>query len=659
MGKKPIKIGVLMGNVHAAFPQRLMTNFCEWAENKGVQLFFFLGTESRALKLQKNDEMDNFDYQYMTMYDYALFAELDAIIIVYGCITTAQEIPDKKEFLAKYHGIPCVVVQMDCDPEDGVYIISDNYRGLFECVVHLIREHERQHICYVSGPPNNNESLIRLQAYKDAMEKNGRTVTDDMVVYGDYTEYVDEQVEKLLDRNPDTDAIVCANDEMVLAVYRVCEKRHLKIGKDIAVTGFDDTPRSKYLEPPLTTVRQLTDYMVSAAINTALELVHGEKAESRKIPVEFVQRASCSCEYNSNQGYHRTSIDKEDESLYESISRLTHNYERTLSGPFMIRKLIQAADSLDLFLQKAMLELENQGARSAYVYLASKTKVVPKTSDWNIPKTVYLAASLEGGEIKTYRRSTATRVHHGEGLVKNATGKAYYGFLLFDGERNYGFMLVDIDRSEVSFFHMLALQLGPAFHYQELVLTEARSRQMLLEQNDLLNMNATVDELTKLLNRRGMIEKVIHLAHTDSGKTAIAVMADLDHLKEINDTFGHADGDFAIKSGAQILKGALGAEAFISRLGGDEYFAIIIPKKEMTKKALEKEMQAIGSRIDESCMTFNLLTGKPYFVELSHGVIPVELKEDLDFTKLLEEVDVELYEDKQSRRQSVKRELYQ
>lgn len=324
----------------------------------------------------------------------------------------------------------------------------------------------------------------------------------------------------------------------------------------------------------------------------------------------------------------------------------------------MIRKLIQAADSLDLFLKKAMSELYNQGAHRAYIYLAAETEEVREIGNWELPQCLYLAASMDAGHIETYRRNASTRIERGGGLTDHQ-GEKFYSFLLFDGERNYGIMMVDIEGEDVSFFHMLALQLGTAFHYQELVLTEAKSRQMLMEQNDLLNMNATVDELTKLYNRRGMIEKVIHMAHNDAGKTAIAVMADLDHLKEINDCFGHADGDFAIKGGAKILQGALGKDAFISRLGGDEFFAMIVPKKALSEKKLEKEIKAIGERINESCMTYNLLTGKPYFVELSHGVIAVELKEDLDFTKLLEEVDVELYEDKKRRRKSVKRELYQ
>ena len=92
---KKTKIGVLMGNAHAAFPQRIMENFCEWADNKGVQLYFFLGTESRGGRVSRDEDLEDFDYQYMSMYDYVLFADLDAIIVVYGCITTAQEITDK------------------------------------------------------------------------------------------------------------------------------------------------------------------------------------------------------------------------------------------------------------------------------------------------------------------------------------------------------------------------------------------------------------------------------------------------------------------------------------------------------------------------------------------------------------------------------------
>ena len=87
-----------------------------------------------------------------------------------------------------------------------------------------------------------------------------------MIAQGDYSEFVDKQVERLLDSNPDAQAVVFANDEMAFAGYRVCEKRGLVVGKDIMITGFDDCERASGMEPPLTTVQQDGELMGKMAV---------------------------------------------------------------------------------------------------------------------------------------------------------------------------------------------------------------------------------------------------------------------------------------------------------------------------------------------------------------------------------------------------------
>ena len=54
-----------------------------------------------------------------------------------------------------------------------------------------------------------------------------------MITQGDYSEFVDRQVQHLLDDNPDAQAIVFANDDMAFSGYRVYEKRGHKVGKDL------------------------------------------------------------------------------------------------------------------------------------------------------------------------------------------------------------------------------------------------------------------------------------------------------------------------------------------------------------------------------------------------------------------------------------------
>lgn len=57
-----------------------------------------------------------------------------------------------------------------------------------------------------------------------------------MITQGDYSEFVDRQVQHLLDDNPNAQAIVFANDDMAFSGYRVYEKRGHKVGKDLYET---------------------------------------------------------------------------------------------------------------------------------------------------------------------------------------------------------------------------------------------------------------------------------------------------------------------------------------------------------------------------------------------------------------------------------------
>lgn len=56
----------------------------------------------------------------------------------------------------------------------------------------------------------------------------------------------------------------------------------------------------------------------------------------------------------------------------------------------------------------------------------------------------------------------------------------------------------------------------------------------------MLNFLSEYDVMTGCLNRRGFMERAMAMNHENQGKQAMIVFADLDHLKEINDTFGHA-----------------------------------------------------------------------------------------------------------------------
>ena len=74
------------------------------------------------------------------------------------------------------------------------------------------------------------------------------------------------------------------------------------------------------------------------------------------------------------------------------------------------------------------------------------------------------------------------------------------------------------------------------------------------EKNEVLNFLSESDALTGCMNRRGLMEKAVQMNRKNDGKEMLILFADLDHLKEINDSFGHIEGDFAIKKCAETLK---------------------------------------------------------------------------------------------------------
>jgi diguanylate cyclase (GGDEF)-like protein len=99
-----------------------------------------------------------------------------------------------------------------------------------------------------------------------------------------------------------------------------------------------------------------------------------------------------------------------------------------------------------------------------------------------------------------------------------------------------------------------------------------------------LKAESHTDPLSGLLNRRGFEERasaMLKRSH-DSGLPSALVIADLDHFKAVNDTFGHAVGDQVIAAFASQLRSEAGKSGVVGRLGGEE-FAVLLPASDLAQ----------------------------------------------------------------------------
>lgn len=180
--------------------------------------------------------------------------------------------------------------------------------------------------------------------------------------------------------------------------------------------------------------------------------------------------------------------------------------------------------------------------------------------------------------------------------------------------------------------------LGSALLALFLILIERRKAQALVTEWSIR------DELTGLYNRRGFLifaEERMRLAQRNHAGMWM-VCADLDYLKRINDTFGHAEGDKVMIRAAEVLKASFRDSDIVARIGGDEFAALVLESEENSRDAIRTRIQA---RVRE-----NAAAGpSDREVSLSVGAAYISPYEDVPLEELFRRADQDLYRAKAAR----------
>lgn len=149
------------------------------------------------------------------------------------------------------------------------------------------------------------------------------------------------------------------------------------------------------------------------------------------------------------------------------------------------------------------------------------------------------------------------------------------------------------------------------------------------------------DELTGVYNRRGfftLLEQQISLARRTK-KGFYLFLIDFDYLKEINDTYGHLEGDRALIETAKCLRDSFRQHDIIGRIGGDEFAVVAINASVESGERLTSEMM-------NQLKNYNALFAAPYQLAFSVGKAYFDCAEELTLDKLMQQADSELYQDK-------------
>lgn len=218
-------------------------------------------------------------------------AHVDGVII----LPPVSDIDGIGEELEK---VGCRYVRFTSEVSDESWrlVVTDYLSAITEMTRHLVA-FGHSNIGFISGPNTHLSSRKRHETFVEALANHELGLPPEMVVEGAFTYDSGVRAARdLLSREQRPTAVFAANDEMAFGVMRVADEMGLKVPDDLSIVGFDGTPFSTFVIPPLSTIIRQTGVMARLGTQKLLAQIDNGDAAARDfetmVSPQFVPRAS-------------------------------------------------------------------------------------------------------------------------------------------------------------------------------------------------------------------------------------------------------------------------------------------------------------------------------------------------------------------------------
>ena len=246
----------------------------------------------------------------------------------------------------------------------------------------------------------------------------------------------------------------------------------------------------------------------------------------------------------------------------------------------------------------------------------------------------YTLDEVKGKNINDGMIHPPDRIEEGKNLDKTALSKGYFNYETVRKKKDGTCFPVSVSGSDIIIGGKIKGIIGTYI--------DITKRKKMEEE---LQKLAHYDILTNCCTRGyglALLEQQIKIANRK--KTPILLLyLDVDNFKDINDTYGHAEGDMVLKEVAALFKSTLRETDIICRLGGDE-FLLIFPDSSLDNAPLIEE------RINKRLKELNENLNKPYRISFSTGLSAYDPANPLSIEKLIKIADEGMYKEKKEKK---------
>lgn len=557
---------------------------------------------------------------------------------------------DGYAMLKKYHtellscGKP--MVSLDTQMEGITSVMPDCYKAEYQMVEHLIVEHGCRTFNYVGGASGHPDNMVRKKAFMDALTAHGIAVEEQRVrdysfMEADgrqaYAEFKAMGIER-------PDAVVCANDSMALGYCHAAEEDGIYPPDAFLITGYDNNDSSKDFTPMISTVDMNGYEMGYSGCDVLLRLInHEEVGAVVNYEQKLMLRGSCGC-YAPEElvQWDKRQLRRQ---IYYRVREESSYYERLNE----IRQYLALSDIESLFNYYLLESMRKFGIYGHCMCINQEvyygTEPVEFKWERGYNDEMYVLSGM-----KQDVEEAEIRLIHSKDLVP--------AFLLQDEEECYDYIFVPLQKAGANLGYMCVVNGSKMLCRKMLQYTASaianaysnlRNLENLRKMNKRLDSVYVKDALTDMYNRFGYMRDGYTMYEKSKvyGKPLMVMFMDMDRLKEINDIYGHSQGDNALILFSGVLKKCAGEDKIAVRYGGDEFLIIGTVDgtegAEAFKKVLEDELKQVNDN-----------SGLPYLIEASIGYVLTDTKSKLELDDYVKEADDLMYEVKKRNRKNRK-----
>ena len=517
-----------------------------------------------------------------------------------GIILDLSNVSDaslKESFLARVResGVPAISLLEDLP---GLYYSGlDNLTDFSILVEHLITEHGCRKLNYVGGSPRNQENQKRLLAYRKTLEKHGILFEPERVIERSFEiktgirAFTEFQQKDLL-----PEAFVCANDNIAVGVCLAAREAGFSIPEDFLVTGFDNEDKASYCNPRITTADFSKTEIMYHAMELLVDIWNGQtdrRCTYTQAVHIFQESCRCMSECPPDRGQY-------------IIKRILSETRQSDMQNWMIdlnRFLLDCTSYTNLTSHMQMWLHEHQFGNlyllmNPDIFHLEKVDILPE-----IPDDIYRCVGYPDkmtvvhpvSDTEAVMQLSITDGHLLPDITRTGDQNIFVFAPLHFREREVGYVV--LQNCDYLLDHQFLFKMLNSFRT---ALESLYNKLVLCKKNKQLSQLYIHDSLTGLYNRMAYEKLALPLfqKYMQKKKHLGILFVDADHLKYINDNFGHDMGNLAIRSIASAIHKSCPVGSVCMRYGGDEFVCVIpdfaLPRMHQLEKTILHALEEIS-----------------------------------------------------------------